>query len=122
MAGIGFGMTFKDLHCVATGERLTAESLRVIARVGGSSVCDPRNYPGSRRPIRGDGVGDGRIENGRAIRAVWALSLLLGLNVREQQALSLMRHSQDVALARARLRKLSRQCDQRQNQVVPMPT
>ena len=89
-----FGITYKDLQWVATGERLTAETFARYRKEGGSvighaipeeisrlAVAHPRVIVGS----------DGRIDKGKGHpRGVGTFARVLGLYVREQKALSLM--------------------------------
>jgi N-acyl-D-aspartate/D-glutamate deacylase len=89
-----FGITFKDLQWVTTGERLTAETFARYRKEGGSvighaipeeisrlAVADPRVMVAS----------DGLIENGKGHpRGVGTFARVLGFYVRQQKALSLM--------------------------------
>lgn len=89
-----FGITFKDLQWVATGERLTAETFARYRKEGGSvighaipeeisrlAVADPRVMVAS----------DGLIENGKGHpRGTGTFARVLGVYVRQQNALSLM--------------------------------
>jgi len=89
-----FGITFKDLQWVATGERLTAESFARYRKQGGSvighaipedisrlAVADPRVMVAS----------DGLIANSKGHpRGAGTFARVLGFYVREQKALSLM--------------------------------
>jgi len=89
-----FGITFKDLQWVATGERLTAESFARYRKEGGSvighaipedisrlAVADPRVMVAS----------DGLIANSKGHpRGAGTFARVLGFYVREQKALSLM--------------------------------
>jgi N-acyl-D-aspartate/D-glutamate deacylase len=89
-----FGITYKDLQWVATGERLTAETFARYRKEGGSvighaipeevsrfAVANPRIIVGS----------DGRIDNGKGHpRGVGTFARVLGRYVREQKAVSLM--------------------------------
>jgi N-acyl-D-aspartate/D-glutamate deacylase len=108
-----FGITFKDLQWVATGERLTAETFARYRKEGGSvighaipeeisrlAVADPRVMVAS----------DGLIENGKGHpRGAGTFARVLGLYVRQQHALSLM----DA------IRKMSLLPAQRLEKVVP---
>ena len=89
-----FGITYKDLQWVATGERLTAESFARYRKQGGSvighaipeeisrlAVADPRVIVAS----------DGLIENRQGHpRGAGSFARVLGVYVREQKTLSLM--------------------------------
>ena len=89
-----FGITFKDLQWVATGERLTAETFARYRKQGGSvighaipedisrlAVADPRVMVAS----------DGLIANSKGHpRGAGTFARVLGFYVREQKALSLM--------------------------------
>ena len=89
-----FGITYKDLQWVATGERLTAETFARYRKEGGAvighaipeeisrlAVANPRVMVGS----------DGRIDKGKGHpRGVGTFARVLGLYVREQKAVSLM--------------------------------
>jgi len=89
-----FGITFKDLQWVATGERLTAETFARFRKQGGSvighaipedisrlAVADPRVMVAS----------DGLIANSKGHpRGAGTFARVLGFYVREQKALSLM--------------------------------
>jgi N-acyl-D-aspartate/D-glutamate deacylase len=89
-----FGITFEDLQWVATGERLTAETFARYRKEGGPvighaipeeisrlAVADPRVMVAS----------DGLIENGKGHpRGTGTFARVLGVYVRQQNALSLM--------------------------------
>jgi N-acyl-D-aspartate/D-glutamate deacylase len=89
-----FGITFEDLQWVATGERLTAETFARYRKEGGPvighaipeeisrlAVADPRVMVAS----------DGLIENGKGHpRGTGTIARVLGVYVRQQNALSLM--------------------------------
>lgn len=89
-----FGITFKDLQWVTTGERLTAETFARYRKEGGSVIghaipeeisrlaaADPRVMVAS----------DGLIENGKGHpRGTGTFARVLGVYVRQQNALSLM--------------------------------
>ena len=108
-----FGITFKDLQWVTTGERLTAESFARYRKEGGSvighaipeeisrlAVADPRVMVAS----------DGLIENGKGHpRGTGTFARVLGFYVRQQKAVSLM----DA------IRKMSLMPAQRLEKVVP---
>ena len=108
-----FGITYKDLQWVTTGERLTAETFARYRKEGGSvighaipeeisrlAVADPRVMVAS----------DGLIEKGKGHpRGTGTFARVLGLYVREQKAVSLM----DA------IRKMSLMPAQRLEKVVP---
>jgi N-acyl-D-aspartate/D-glutamate deacylase len=89
-----FGITYKDLQWVATGERLTAESFERYRKQGGPVIghaipeevarmtaANPRVMVGS----------DGLIANGKGHpRGVGTFARVLGRYVREQKVVSLM--------------------------------
>ena len=89
-----FGITYKDLQWVATGERLTAESFARYRKEGGSVIGHAIPEEISRMAAANPRVmvaSDGRIENGKGHpRGVGTFARVLGLYVREQKALSLM--------------------------------
>ena len=89
-----FGITYKDLQWVATGERLTAETFARYRKEGGSVIGHAIPEEISRLAAANPRVmvaSDGRIENGKGHpRGVGTFARVLGLYVREQKALSLM--------------------------------
>ncbi len=89
-----FGITYKDLQWVATGERLTAESFARYRKEGGPVIGHAIPEEISRLAAAYPGVmiaSDGRMENGKGHpRGVGTFARVLGVYVREQKALSLM--------------------------------
>jgi N-acyl-D-aspartate/D-glutamate deacylase len=89
-----FGITYKDLQWVATGERLTAETFARYRKEGGSVIGHSIPEEISRMAAANPRVmvaSDGRVENGKGHpRGVGTFARVLGLYVREQKALSLM--------------------------------
>lgn len=108
-----FGITYKDLQWVATGERLTAETFARYRKEGGSvighAIPEEISFLAAANP-RVMVASDGRLENGKGHpRGVGTFARVLGLYVREQKALSLM----DA------IRKMSLLPAQRLEKVVP---
>ena len=101
-----FGITFKDLQWVATGERLTAETFARYRKEGGSVIGHAIPEEISRLAAANPRVmvaSDGRIENGKGHpRGVGTFARVLGLYVREQKALSLMDAIRKMSLLPAR--------------------
>lgn len=106
-----FGITFKDLQWVATGERLTAETFARYRKEGGSVIghaipeeisrlaaADPRVMVAS----------DGWIQNRQGHpRGAGSFARVLGVYVRQQNALSLMDAIRKMSLLPAkRLEKI----------------
>jgi N-acyl-D-aspartate/D-glutamate deacylase len=89
-----FGITFKDLQWVATGERLTAETFARYRKDGGMVIGHAIPEEVSRLAAAHPRVmiaSDGGIENGKGHpRGVGTFARVLGRYVREQKALSLM--------------------------------
>jgi N-acyl-D-aspartate/D-glutamate deacylase len=89
-----FGITFKDLQWVTTGERLTAESFARYRKEGGSVIGHAIPEEISRLAVADPQVmvaSDGLIENGKGHpRGVGTFARVLGFYVRRQKALSLM--------------------------------
>ncbi len=89
-----FGITFKDLQWVATGERLTAETFARYRKEGGSVIGHAIPEEIARLAAADPQVmvaSDGLIENGKGHpRGTGAFARVLGVYVREQHALSLM--------------------------------
>jgi N-acyl-D-aspartate/D-glutamate deacylase len=108
-----FGITFKDLQWVTTGERLTAETFARYRKEGGSVIGHAIPEEISRLAVADPQVmvaSDGLIENGKGHpRGVGTFARVLGLYVRQQKALSLM----DA------IRKMSLLPAQRLEKVVP---
>ena len=108
-----FGITYKDLQWVATGERLTAETFARYRKEGGPVIGHAIPEEISRMAAANPRVmvaSDGRIENGKGHpRGVGTFARVLGLYVREQKVLSLM----DA------IRKMSLLPAQRLEKVVP---
>ena len=108
-----FGITYKDLQWVATGERLTAETFARYRKEGGPVIGHAIPEEISRMAAANPRVmvaSDGRLENGKGHpRGVGTFARVLGLYVREQKALSLM----DA------IRKMSLLPAQRLEKVVP---
>jgi len=108
-----FGITYKDLQWVATGERLTAETFARYRKEGGMVIGHAIPEEISRLAAANPRVivaSDGSIENRQGHpRGAGTFARVLGLYVRQQQALSLM----DA------LRKMSLLPAQRLEKVVP---
>ncbi|CAN5758008.1 amidohydrolase family protein [soil metagenome] len=108
-----FGITFKDLQWVATGERLTAETFARYRQEGGSVIGHAMPEEISRLAAANPRVmvaSDGLIENRQGHpRGAGSFARVLGVYVREQKALSLM----DA------IRKMSLLPAQRLEQAVP---
>ena len=89
-----FGITFKDLQWVATGERLTAETFARYRKEGGSVIGHAIPEEISRLAVADPRVmiaSDGLIENGKGHpRGAGTFARVLGVYVRQQNALSLM--------------------------------
>lgn len=89
-----FGVTFKDLQWVATGERLTAETFARYRKEGGSVIGHAIPEEISRLAVADPRVmiaSDGLIENGKGHpRGAGTFARVLGVYVRQQHALSLM--------------------------------
>ncbi|HEY6120641.1 MAG TPA: amidohydrolase family protein [Pyrinomonadaceae bacterium] len=108
-----FGITFKDLQWVATGERLTAETFARYRKEGGSVIGHAIPEEISRLAVADPLVmiaSDGLIENGKGHpRGAGTFARVLGVYVRQQNALSLM----------AAIRKMSLMPAQRLEKAVP---
>ena len=107
-----FGITYKDLQWVATGERLTAETFAKYRKEGGSVIGHAIPEEISRLAASTPGVmvaSDGRIENGKGHpRGVGTFARVLGRYVREQKVLPLMEAIRKMSLLPAqRLEKVS---------------
>ncbi|MGH9949514.1 MAG: amidohydrolase family protein [Pyrinomonadaceae bacterium] len=89
-----FGITYKDLQWVATGERLTAETFARYRKEGGPVIGHAIPEEISRLAAANPRVmvaSDGKLENGKGHpRGVGTFARVLGLYVREQKVLSLM--------------------------------
>lgn len=89
-----FGITFKDLQWVATGERLTAETFARYRKEGGSVIGHSIPEEMSRLAAADPRVmvaSDGLIENHQGHpRGAGTFARVLGFYVRQQHALSLM--------------------------------
>jgi N-acyl-D-aspartate/D-glutamate deacylase len=89
-----FGITYKDLQWVATGERLTAETFARYRKEGGSVIGHAIPEEISRLAAANPSVmvaSDGLVANGKGHpRGVGTFARVLGLYVRDQKALSLM--------------------------------
>ncbi len=89
-----FGITFKDLQWVTTGERLTAETFARYRKEGGSVIGHSIPEEISRLAAANPRVmvaSDGLIENRQGHpRGAGTFARVLGVYVREQKALSLM--------------------------------
>jgi N-acyl-D-aspartate/D-glutamate deacylase len=89
-----FGITFKDLQWVATGERLTAETFARYRKEGGSVIGHAIPEEISRLAVANPRVmvaSDGLIENRQGHpRGAGTFARVLGFYVRQQNALSLM--------------------------------
>ena len=89
-----FGITFKDLQWVATGERLTAETFARYRKEGGYVIGHAIPEEISRLAAANPRVmvaSDGLIEKGQGHpRGAGTFARVLGVYVREQKALSLM--------------------------------
>lgn len=89
-----FGITFKDLQWVATGERLTAETFARYRRQGGYVIGHAIPEEISRLAAANPRVmvaSDGLIENRQGHpRGAGTFARVLGVYVREQKALALM--------------------------------
>ena len=89
-----FGITFKDLQWVSTGERLTAETFARYRKEGGYVIGHAIPEEISRLAAANPRVmvaSDGLIENGQGHpRGAGTFARVLGVYVREQKALSLM--------------------------------
>lgn len=108
-----FGITYKDLQWVATGERLTAESFARYRKEGGPVIGHAIPEEVARLTAANPRVmvaSDGRLENGKGHpRGVGTFARVLGRYVREQKVVSLM----DA------IRKMSLLPAQRLEKVVP---
>ncbi|HUE83519.1 MAG TPA: amidohydrolase family protein [Pyrinomonadaceae bacterium] len=108
-----FGITYKDLQWVATGERLTAETFARYRKQGGAVIGHAIPEEVSRMVAADPLVmvaSDGWIQNGQGHpRGAGTFARVLGLYVREQKALSLM----------AAIRKMSLLPAQRLEKAVP---
>lgn len=107
-----FGITYKDLQWVATGERLTAETFARYRKEGGSVIGHAIPEEISRLAASTPGVmvaSDGRIDNGKGHpRGVGTFARVLGRYVREQKVLSLMDAIRKMSLLPAqRLEKVA---------------
>jgi N-acyl-D-aspartate/D-glutamate deacylase len=107
-----FGITYKDLQWVATGERLTAETFARYRKEGGSVIGHAIPEEISRLAAANPGVmvaSDGLIENGLGHpRGAGTFARVLGVYVREQKALSLMDAIRKMSLLPAqRLEKVA---------------
>ncbi|HKP68119.1 MAG TPA: amidohydrolase family protein, partial [Pyrinomonadaceae bacterium] len=89
-----FGITYKDLQWVTTGERLTAESFARYRKEGGSVIGHAIPEEVSRLAMADPRVmvaSDGLIENGKGHpRGAGTFARVLGFYVRQQNAGSLM--------------------------------
>jgi N-acyl-D-aspartate/D-glutamate deacylase len=89
-----FGITYKDLQWVATGERLTSETFARYRQEGGPVIGHAIPEEVSRLAAAHPGVmiaSDGRMQNGTGHpRGVGTFARVLGVYVREQKLLSLM--------------------------------
>jgi len=89
-----FGITYKDLQWVATGERLTAETFARYRKQGGPVIGHAIPEEVARMTAANPHVmvaSDGLIRNGQGHpRAAGTFARVLGLYVREQKVLSLM--------------------------------
>jgi N-acyl-D-aspartate/D-glutamate deacylase len=89
-----FGITYKDLQWVATGERLTAESFERYRKQGGPVIGHAIPEEVARMTAASPWVmvaSDGRLENGKGHpRGVGTFARVLGRYVREQKVVSLM--------------------------------
>lgn len=89
-----FGITYKDLQWVATGERLTAESFARYRKQGGPVIGHAIPEEVARMTAANPRVmvaSDGLIRNGQGHpRAAGTFARVLGRYVREQQVVSLM--------------------------------
>jgi N-acyl-D-aspartate/D-glutamate deacylase len=106
-----FGITYKDLQWVATGERLTAETFARYRKEGGSVIGHAIPEEISRLAAANPRVivaSDGLIENRQGHpRGAGTFARVLGFYVREQKALSLMDAIRKMSLLPAqRLEKL----------------
>jgi dihydroorotase len=101
-----FGITYKDLQWVATGERLNAESFARYRKEGGAVIGHAIPEESSRLAAATPWVmvaSDGRIENGKGHpRGVGTFARVLGRYVREQKALSLMEAIRKMSLLPAK--------------------
>lgn len=108
-----FGITYKDLQWVATGERLTAGSFARYRKEGGPVIGHAIPEEVARLTAANPRVmvaSDGRLENGKGHpRGVGTFARVLGRYVREQKVVSLM----DA------IRKMSLLPAQRLEKVVP---
>jgi len=107
-----FGITFKDLQWVATGERLTSETFARYRKEGGSVIGHAIPEEVSRMAAATPWVmvaSDGLIENGLGHpRGAGTFARVLGVYVREQKALSLMDAIRKMSLLPAqRLEKVA---------------
>ena len=106
-----FGITYKDLQWVATGERLTPETFARYRKEGGSVIGHAIPEEISRLAAANPRVmvaSDGLIENRQGHpRGAGTFARVLGFYVREQKALSLMDAIRKMSLLPAqRLEKL----------------
>jgi dihydroorotase len=89
-----FGIAFKDLQWVATGERLTAETFARYRKEGGFVIGHAIPEEISRLAVADPRVmiaSDGLMENGKGHpRGAGTFARVLGVYVRQQNALSLM--------------------------------
>ncbi len=97
-----FGITFKDLQWVTTGERLTAETFARYRKEGGSVIGHAIPEEISRLAAANPRVmvaSDGLIENRLGHpRGAGSFARVLGVYVREQKALSLMEAIRKMSL------------------------
>jgi N-acyl-D-aspartate/D-glutamate deacylase len=89
-----FGITFKDLQWVTTGERLTADTFALYRKQGGSVIGHAIPEEISRLAVANPRVmvaSDGLVENRLGHpRGTGTFARVLGFYVRDQKALSLM--------------------------------
>lgn len=101
-----FGITYKDLQWVATGERLTAESFARYRKEGGMVIGHAIPEEIARMAAANPLVivaSDGLIDKGNGHpRGVGTFARVLGVYVREQKALSLMDAIRKMSLLPAR--------------------
>jgi len=107
-----FGITFKDLQWVATGERLTAESFARYRKEGGMVIGHAIPEEIARMAAANPRVivaSDGLIDRGKGHpRGVGTFARVLGVYVRGQRALSLMDAIRKMSLLPAkRLEKVA---------------
>ena len=107
-----FGITFKDLQWVASGERLTAETFARYRKEGGSVIGHAIPEEISRLAASDPSVmvaSDGLLANGQGHpRGAGTFARVLGLYVRQQKAVSLMDAIRKMSLLPAqRLEKVA---------------